>query len=323
VYVTNKQQDILMFRPSLAAAYASRRRPLHPGTSLLFAALTWACCVTAKPPAPNFGGLVSIADGEPFAVVRGTSLNTATKGVTLSAGDMIGTGPGAFLALEMQGGSLVGIGPSTQIYFMQRSASDTPTLVVLKGWVKADIHTGPKSPPIRVTGTRLGIQSHEAVVLLYVDERSDSIFDEQGSATLVPRDEAASRPGKETQANQFFVREERGDVITQPRPSSDFVAKMPVAFHDPLPEHASAKLKKTVALQPVREVNYSDVQQWLNMPRDWRAGFTTRFHGRLKDPAFFAAMDASMAQHPEWQPILHPPPPPDEDARLSPPSAPH
>ena len=323
MYVTNKQQDTLMFGPSVAAAYASRCRALHRRTLLLFAALAWACCVTAKPPAPNFGGMVSIADGEPFTVVRGTSLNTATKGVTLAAGDMIGTGPGAFLALEMQGGSLVGIGPSTQIYFMQRSASDTPTLVVLKGWVKADIRTGTKSPPIRVTGTRLGIQSHEAVVLLYVDERSDSIFDEQGSATLVPRDEAASRTGKETQTNQFFVREERGDVITQPRPSSDLIAKMPVAFRDPLPEHASAKLKKTVALQPVREVSYSDVQQWLNMPRDWRTGFIGRFHGRLKDPAFFAAMDASMAQHPEWQPILHPPPPPEEDARIPARSTPH
>jgi hypothetical protein len=152
------------------------------------------------------------------------------------------------------------------------------------------------------------------VVLLYVDERSDSVFDEQGTATLLLRDEAATRTGKETQANQFFVREERADVVSQPRPSPDFVATMPVPFRDPLPEQASAKLKKTVAPQFVREVNYSDVQQWLNMPRDWRAGFIGRFRGRLKDPAFFAAMDASMAQHPEWQLILHPPPP-EEDAR--------
>jgi hypothetical protein len=248
--------------------------------------------------------------------VRGTNLNTATRGVTLAAGDMVATGSGAFVAVEMQGGSLVGIAPSTQMYLMQRTAADTPTLVVLKGWVKADIRTGPKSPPLRVTGTRLGIQSHQAVVLLYVDERSDSAFDEQGTATLLLRDDAATRTGKETQANQFFMREERADVVSQPRPSPEFVAKMPVPFRDPLPEQASAKLKKTGAPQFVREVNYSDVQQWLNMPRDWRAGFIGRFRGRLKDSAFFAAMDASMGQHPEWQPILHPPPPPEEEARI-------
>jgi hypothetical protein len=190
--------------------------------------------------------------------------------------------------------------------------------VVLKGWVKADIRTDPKSPPLRVIGTRLGIQSHRAVVLLYVDDRSDSVFDEQGTATLVLRDDAATRTGKETQANEFFMREERADVVAQPRPSPEFVAQMPVPFRDPLPEQASAKLKKTVAPQFVREVNYSDVQQWLNMPRDWRAGFIGRFRGRLKDSAFFAAMDASMAQHPEWQPILHPPPPPEEEEARAP-----
>lgn len=321
--MTNKEQDTLMFGPGGASARATRRA-LHPRTLAVFAALTWACSVGAKPAAPlNFGGVVSIADGEPFTIVRGTSLNTALKGVTLAAGDMVSTGSGAFLVVEMQGGSLVGIGPSTQLYLMQRTAADTPTLVVLKGWVKADIRTGPKSPPLRVTGTRLGIQSHQAVVLFYADERSDSVFDEQGPATLLLRDEGATRTGKETQANQFFVREERADAVSQPRPSPEFVAKMPVPFRDPLPEQASAKLKKTVTPQFVREVNYSDVQQWLNMPRDWRAGFIGRFRGRLKDPAFFAAMDTSMAQHPEWQPILHPPPPPEEEAPVPNRSASH
>jgi hypothetical protein len=290
--------------------------------SLLFLMLGWALAAHAKTAPPSFAGVVSIADGEPFTLVRGTSLNTATKGVTLAAGDMVGTGPGAFLAIEMPGAGLLGIGPSTQIYFMQRSASDPPTLVVLKGWVKADIRTGSKGPPVRVTGTRLGIQSHQAVVLLYADERSDSVFDEQGAATLLLRDEAGTHTGKETQTNQFFMREERADLVSQPRPSPEFVAKMPVPFRDPLPENASAKLKKATTPQFVREVNYSDVQQWLNMPRDWRAGFIGRFRGRLKDPAFFAAMDASMGQHPEWQPILHPPPPPEEDARIPTPTRP-
>jgi hypothetical protein len=293
--------------------------------SLLFLTLGCAFAAHGKTAPPSFGGVVSIADGEPFTLVRGTSLNTATKGVTLAAGDMVSTGPGAFLAVEMPGAGLLGIGPSTQVYFMQRSASDPPTLVVLKGWVKADIRAASKGPPVRVIGTRLGIQSHQAVVLLYAEERSDSVFDEQGGATLLLRDDAGTRTGKETQANQFFTREERADVVSQPRPSPDFVAKMPVPFRDPLPENASAKLKKATTPQFVREVNYSDVQQWLNMPRDWRAGFIGRFRGRLKDPAFFAAMDASMGQHPEWQPILHPPPPPEEDARIPTPtrSTPH
>jgi len=177
-----------------------RQHTFHVGfschrASLLLLTLVWACAAHGKTAPPSFGGVVAIADGEPFTLVRGTSLNTATKGVTLTAGDMVGTGPGAFLAIEMPGTGLLGIGPSTQVYFMQRSASDPPTLVVLKGWVKADIRAAPKGPPVRVIGARLGIQSHQGVVLLYAEEHADSVFDEQGGGTLLLRDDAATRTG--------------------------------------------------------------------------------------------------------------------------------
>jgi hypothetical protein len=305
--VINKKQKIVM----VGGHGARKSRLMHPGWVALVVVGLWSWLADGKPVPKEISGLVSIADGEPFTIIHRANLQTGSKGVTLVAGDMIETGPRAFLAIEIQGGSLVGIGPSTQVYFMQRA--DVATLVVLKGWVKADVRPGSKSAAMRIVGTRIGIQSRQAVVLLYADERSDEIFDEQGSATLLLRDDAATRVGKEVLPNQFFVREDRTDVVSQPRPSPEFVAKMPIPFQDPLPEHASAKLKKSVAPQLVREVNYSDIQTWLAIPRDWRAGFIGRFRGRLRDPAFFAAMDAHMAQHPEWQVILHPPPPPEED----------
>jgi hypothetical protein len=305
--VINKKQKIVM-----VGGHGARKSPLmHPRWVALVVVGLCSWLADGKPVPTEISGLVSIADGEPFTIIHRANLQTGSKGVTLVAGDMIETGPRAFLAIEIQGGSLVGIGPSTQVYFMPRA--DVATLVVLKGWVKADVRPGSKSAAMRIVGTRIGIQSHQAVVLLYADERSDEIFDEQGSATLLLRDDAATRVGKEVLPNQFFVREDRTDVVSQPRPSPEFVAKMPIPFQDPLPEHASAKLKKSVAPQLVREVNYSDIQTWLAIPRDWRAGFIGRFRGRLRDPAFFAAMDAHMAQHPEWQVILHPPPPPEED----------
>ena len=34
-----------------------------------------------------------------------------------------------------------------------------------------------------------------------------------------------------------------------------------------------------------------------------------RFRARLKDPVFFHALDTHMSAHPEWDHILHPPPP--------------
>lgn len=271
----------------------------------------WVCVADGKPRGTELSGVVSIADGGAFTMVRRDTVRTAGKGVTVLAGDMVQTGPAAFLAIQVQSGNLagtlLGIGPSTAVYFFP--AADVATLIVLQGWVKADI----KSAAMRITGTRLGIQGRDAVVLLQVDQRVDAIFDEQGTATLLLRDNATTRVGNETRTNQFFVREEGSDVVSEPRPSSEFVQGMPIPFRDPLPEVAVAKLPKPNAPQLGRAVTYADIQTWLTMPRDWRVGFIPRFRARLKDPAFFAAMEAHLAVFPEWQDIVHPPPPPEPD----------
>jgi hypothetical protein len=277
----------------------------------LLAVALWACLADARTAANPLSGVVSIADGGSFTIIRQSAVYTGSKGVTLLAGDFIETRPEALLAIGLTGGSLLGIGPSSQVYILQRS--DIPTLIVLRGWVKADVRGSAAVPAIRIIGTRLGIQSQHAVVLIRAADDRDAIFDEQGSATLLLRDEAATRTDTPTQPNQFFVRDAREAVVTQQRPSADFVAAMPIAFRDSLPEQAAAKLQKPAEAQRIRDVTYADVQSWLSMPRDWRSGFIARFRGRLKDPTFFAAMDPHLNQFPEWVPILHPPPPPDED----------
>ena len=266
---------------------------------------------TANPRDTDISALVSIADGQPFTVIRGDDLRRGTKGVTLVAGDIVETAPDAFLVVELQGGSpedpwasLIGIGPSSGIYFLPRVGA--ATLVVLKGWLKADIRAEAKPGAITIVGSRLGLQSQHAIVLLHADEHSDALFDEQGSGTLLLRDTAATHSDQQTQPNQFFVRQDRSEVLVQPRPSADFLARMPVAFRDTLPKKASPTPESPLEPQQVRKVTYSDIQSWLTLPRDWRAGFVTRFRRRLGDPAFFAAMDAHLALYPEWVPLLHP-----------------
>jgi hypothetical protein len=291
----------------------------------LLAVALWACLADARTAANPLSGVVSIADGGPFTIIRQSAVYAGSKGTTLLAGDFIETEPGALLAIGLTGGSLLGVGPSSQVYILQRT--DIPTLIVLRGWVKADVRGSAAVPAIRIIGTRLGIQSQHAVVLIHAADGRDAIFDEQGSATLLLRDEAATRTDTPTQPNQFFVRADREAVVMQQRPSADFVGAMPIAFRDSLPEQAAANLQKPTDAQRMRDVTYADVQSWLTMPRDWRSGFIVRFRGRLKDPTFFAAMDTHLNQFPEWVPILHPPPPPDEelppDIRRSAEATPH
>jgi hypothetical protein len=268
----------------------------------------WTSLTGGKPVPPQFSGLVSFADGGAFSIVRGDTLMSGSKGVTLLTGDIVETGPGAFVVIQAPGGDLFGIGPSTGIYFVERE--EITTLFVLRGWVKVDVRSG----PLRLTGTRLGIQGHQAVMLLHADEHLNEAFDEQGSTTLLPAGDDARPIGKETGPNRFFLRGEQLEVVSQASPSAEFVATMPAPFRDPLP--AYAKLPESIPPRVVRAVSYTDIDNWLTIPREWRGSFVGRFRSRLKDPAFFAAMDAHQAVLPEWKRILHPPPEP-ESNRLS------
>jgi len=271
----------------------------------------WACVADAKTAANPLSGVVFIADGGPFTIIRQSAVYSGSKGVSVLAGDFIETAPGALLVIGLTGGSLLGIGPSSQVYILQRA--EIPTLVVLRGWVKADVRGSTAVPALRVSGTRLGMQSQQSVVLLHAADDRDALFDEQGSTTLLVREEAATRTGKLTQPNQLCVRADHEDVEIQQRPSPDFLAALPVAFRDSLPEQTTAQSQRPLEARPVRDVTYADIQPWLALPREWRSGFVARFRGRLKDPVFFAAMDAHLGQLPDWVPILHPPPPPDEE----------
>jgi hypothetical protein len=282
---------------------------LAPTVALILA--LWAGAAGARTAVSPLSGVVAIADGGTFTIIRQSAVYSGSKGVTLLAGDLIETEPGALLVIGLTGGSLLAIGPSSQVYFLQRP--DIPTLVVLRGWVKADVRGSAAVPALRVSGTRLGLQSQQAVALLHVADDRDALFDEQGSGTLLLREAAATRTDKLTQPNQFCFRSEREGVVIQQRPSADFLAAMPLAFRDSLPEQTPAQPQKPLEARQIRDVTYADIQSLLAMPRDWRTGLVARFRGRLKDPAFFAAMDAHLTQFPEWVQILHPPPPPDEE----------
>jgi len=282
-----------------------RRIAVIPCWIAFCALASLAVLAKASFPGTRLNAVLSIADGGPFTIIRGDEVRQGSKGVTLAAGDIVETGPDAFLVVELQGGGLIGIGPSSGVYLLPRA--DLATLVVQKGWLKADS----RAEAISVLGPRAGIRSQGAVVILHTDEHSDSLFDEQGMGTLLLRDTAATHVDKQTRPNQFFVREQRSDAVLLPHPSPDFLATLPTAFRDNLPQRSAAQLPRPIEPKPVRKVTYFDIQSWLTLPPDWRAGFISRFRSRLKDPAFFAAMDAHLSLHPEWGPILHPPKPAD------------
>jgi hypothetical protein len=282
----------------------------------LWSAFLWAALpftVSAATPGP-MTATVSVAEGAPFDLIRGSAMLAATKGVSLSPGDMIESQPDTFLILEFRCGSAVcavaGMGPSTRAYWMDRS--EGPTLAILRGWVKVDTLSAAQNVAFKVQGTRLGAASGAGTYIVHAGDGTDEVFHESGTMTLWVQKPDGSGASRVSKQNEFASRTGSGDVQVQPRPGTAFSNALPAAFRDTLPPGMSARLHGKTEPKFVRDVSYEDVSDWLAAPRRWRQGFIVRFRPRLKDPVFFRALDAHMNAHPEWERILHPPPPPSD-----------
>ncbi len=276
-------------------------------SGLLWAALVGAALATS--PAPT-SAVVSVAEGPPFVLMRGTKVASAARGAYLSRGDLIETGSDTLLILEFTSaggtGALVAIGPSTRAYWMEHE--DIATLAVRRGWVKVDTLSSAKGMEFRVEGARLGAASDAGTYVVHVGEEADEVFHESGSMTLRVQTPDGGGAGVFSKPNEFSSRGDAGEVQTRPGPAAAFVAALPLAFRDPLPPGMAAKLHGKADPQVIRDVAYEDLADWLAAPRDWRRGFIERFRPRLTDPAFLRALDAHMSAHPEWKRVVHPSP---------------
>jgi hypothetical protein len=279
----------------------------------LWSAFLWAALPftgSAATPAP-MTAIVSVAAGAPFDLIRGAAAFAATTAVSLSPGDIIESKPDGFLILEFRSASalcaVVGMGPATRAYWMDRA--DGPTLAILRGWVKVDTLSPAQNVAFKVQGTRLGAASSAGTYIVHGGDGTDEVFHESGTMTLWVQKPDGSGASRVSKQNEFASRTGGSEVQIQPRPAAAFTNGMPAAFRDPLPTGMSARLRGKAEPKFVRDLSYEDVSDWLAAPRRWRQGFIVRFRPRLKDPVFFHALDTHMSAHPEWERILHPPPP--------------
>lgn len=277
----------------------------QPGQS---AALAASAAPPGEPELAPVSGVVSVADGPAFVLIRRVSLSSAGRGAVLAPGDIIETQPGAFLVVELRVGdgvgALVGIGPATRAYWRERGPS--PTFGVLAGWIKVDTQSAARPAEVRTEGVRLAADSQSGVYVLHAGVEADEVFHESGAMTVsIP---ATPGGGAPSPANEWVSSNSAGAIQRRLGPGVAFAAALPAPLRDPLPMGVATRLRGAAEPQFIREVAYEDICDWLDGPRSWRQGFITRFRPRLKDRAFFSQLDAHLRAHPEWAPLLHPPP---------------
>jgi hypothetical protein len=266
-------------------------------------------------------GTTTFVEGS-LRLIRGTSVWGGAEGLRLRQGDIVETSDKGFVQLEFASGTVVALGPSSRLYILRYSGdrtagkakTDAADFVLLAGWLKAESNasTGTYRYESPLLSASVGSGS---TVLIHSYEGGCDVFVESGSAAIgqVSPDGTTRQPAT-GKAGQFFSRRTGKDLTSVSRPNPAFRDAMPAAFRDTLPSRLAHFADKAVEPKTDHQVLYAEILPWLTMPATWRRGFVERFTPRLKDPEFRKQLEAHLAQHREWDPILHPEKHPPENA---------
>ncbi|HEX4511228.1 MAG TPA: hypothetical protein VH328_14155, partial [Burkholderiaceae bacterium] len=143
-------------------------------------------------------------------------------------------------------------------------------------------------------------------LILSVQPDAAQAFAETGPSRVQPR-----APGAPAQALKS------GDLLTLPaggaRPvlgkgaSPAFVQAMPRVFMDSLPSRL-AVFSADVPPRRLGEMSYADAQPWIDAEPSLRRVFAERWRRLAGVPQFRSGLVDGLKAHPEWTPILYPPP---------------
>ncbi len=244
-------------------------------------------------------GTVTLLKDSPLRVIRGVSVLQGVEGMRLRQGDILETGPAATAQaqLELSGGAIVEVGPSSQVFLYSQSAT-AAEMVLLSGWLKGETTSGSfrYSSPLAAATTKGGN------VLLHATANDADIFVERGTASVSIGNSA---PVASSADKVFFTRRTGKPVAAAGRPSQEFISAMPVCFRDVLPPRLSRFAgAKPPGPKSDHDVSYSEIERWLTS--SWGRGLVVRFKPRLQDGAFRQAIEGHLAALPEWEPVVHP-----------------
>ena len=290
----------MVTRPLLA-------RPLlaHPLVTRALALLAW---LLAGPALAQTGvAVVTITEG-PAQILRGVNRSPAATGVKVRAGDILMVDAAGFLRIETDDGIRVDLGPGTRALWLPKPLprSSARLLYLQSGLIKVSAPIPRGATPSAFSTPMVDVDEATVVVLLQEAEKL-WVFAETGA---VKGHERAAAPGGEgvlnLKPNEFLSRAGDKKTAASPRPSPEFIGRLPRPFLDTLPARYAEFAKRDTALKPGPVVSYEDVQGWLQAEPSLRRDLMSRWRVRTRDADFKAALVTNLKQHPEWERVLFP-----------------
>ena len=260
--------------------------------------------------------LVTLAD-DGVRVLRGKTWYKIVPGARVEDGDVVEATGNAQLQLESGALGIVSvIGPAVLYALPARpareakAASPQPALDVARGWLKVGTR-GSQSLRLRTPVAQLELVN--SVGVLRADTGAAQVFVESGTVKLIePGAGGKDLSQRQLRSNEYWARAGALPATTDERAPPAFVAAMPRTFKDALPALADKYKDSKVTLVPERDIVYLEARSWLVGP--YRKEFNRRFQSKLADADFRSGVEKNIADHPEWDRMLHPekyaPPPP-------------
>jgi hypothetical protein len=248
--------------------------------------------------------LVTMLDGDATLLRDGARFAVA-EGVRLKAGDLLATGHQTkLLRVEFPAGPGIALGPDSRAMVTPNLGGDSSHagIYLLSGWAKVAAPAGAPGAirsPVADTDTAAG------TLILDVQAGSADAFAETGPSRVQPR--APEAPAQQLKSGEMVSVPASGKPVLARGASPAFVQAMPRAFMDSLPSRLAA-FPTDIAPRRLGDMSYADAQPWIDAEAPLRRVFAERWRRLAADPQFRSGLVDGLKAHPEWQPILYPPP---------------
>lgn len=249
--------------------------------------------------------LVTLLEGQ-ATVIQGARAHAAAVGARLGAGTLVETDAKlSLMRLEWPDGSLLDLGPATKVMLRPAAiAGRKPAqFYLLQGWAK-QTQTAAAAGQLALAAE---VAPFKGVLVSQADDGGTMLFSESGAMQVTPRRGGAPMALKAGEAASFAS---SAQPQLLPRPPSPWLRQVPRAFRETIPSRAAHVKGPEPTLVPRGALGYAVLQPWLAAEPALRRGFPQRFGELIADRDFREAVDRALAQHPEWEPVLRPPPPP-------------
>ena len=243
-------------------------------------------------------------------VLDGVKRSRAALGQPLAETAIVETSADTrLLRIEWPDGRMLNLGPATRVMLFPQGFAPRgkpgPAAYVLQGWVKYGSAQGSSAPGLATD--RFLLAPFQGTVVVQVSLPESWIFAQEGTVPLI---ETRSLTRHELSAGGFYARSDLGPGAAMRSAPSNQLKSVPRAFRDTLPLRYPQVTAQPAAIEMLPSPSYADLQAWLTAAPPVTTGFASRFRPLLRDRAFRKELSAHLVDHPEWRPILYPPPPP-------------